>query len=120
MNKYWKLIAQVLVTVLLALYAAMTDGVTTVEALTIAVALVQSVIVYVVPNVPQFPRAKEIANAILAALQFLVVAVADGLSGQDLVYMLIVAAGAVGVFGLKNSGDMLDQLTTPRGAHAIG
>jgi hypothetical protein len=107
MQKYSKLIVAVLVTVATALSGVLTDGVTSAEWINVAVAAVGAAGVFAAPNVPGAKYTKAILAVLAAVLSFLVSAITDGISGQEWLQVLILAAGAVGVYSVPNkSGDI--------------
>lgn len=93
---YGKSIAAGLVLVVTAVQAALSDSATggrftQVEAVQIAVAAVNACLIYVVPNVPQWPLTKTILAAGLAALQLATSLIIDGVDSADMSALVLAA-----------------------------
>ena len=105
MSKYAKLVVMVLVTLATALSGVLTDGITSQEWVNVAIAGVGAAGVFAAPNVPGAKYTKTVLAILAAVLSFLVSAIAGGLDGQELLQIFIIAAGAVGVYGVPNKTD---------------
>lgn len=100
---YAKALMAVLVTVVSAIVAAMTDGaVTNVEWINVGIAAAGAAAVFSAPNVPGAVFTKAVLAIITAVLTFFVSAVTDGISTAEWLQALVVAAGAVGVYAVPN------------------
>ena len=93
---YGKSAAAALVLVVTAVQAALSDSatggrLTQIEAVQIAMALVNACLIYLVPNVPQWPLTKTILAAGLAALQLATSLIIDGIDSADISALLIAA-----------------------------
>lgn len=116
--KYAKLLPPVILTVLGALAAALHDEhLSSLELIGLTTGAFQAISVFVIPNVPEFPWAKSIVAAALAVLGGLTSAIAaDGINNAVLVNLAVLALSAVGVAGVHNTGDYLDQKLSMRAA----
>lgn len=105
-KKYAKLIAQLLVTVALAIVAALGGDnlVTSVEWVNVAIVACGAAAVFYGPNVPGAKYTKLVVSALAAVLTLLASAIVGGVQTVELIQMLIAAAGAVGVYGVQNKG----------------
>lgn len=100
---YAKSLLAVLVTAITAIVAAMTDGaVSNVEWINVGIAAVGAAAVFAAPNVPGAKYTKAILAVLAAVLTFFVTAVTDGISTAEWLQVLVIAAGAVGVFAVPN------------------
>lgn len=93
---YGKSIAAALVVVVTAVQAVLSDSVTNgritqVEGVQIAIAVANASLVWLVPNMPQWPWMKTALAAVLAVLQLSTGLIVDGISSAD-VSALIIAA----------------------------
>jgi hypothetical protein len=93
---YGKSIAATAVLVVTAVQAALSDSVTggritQIEGVQIAVAFVNAGLVYLVPNVPQWPWAKTVLAAGLAVLQLAASLIVDGIGSADLSALILAA-----------------------------
>lgn len=104
MGKYTKSIVQVIITVLAALAAVWTGGVTTVELVNVAIIGAGALSVFTAPNVPGAAYTKSILAAITAGLVVLASVITGGLVFPEVIQIVIAAAGAVGVYALPNEG----------------
>lgn len=106
MQKYLKLVAQVLVTVAVALVAALggDNVIDSVEWVNVAIVAVTAGAVFYAPNVPGAPITKAILSALGAGLTVLASAIVGGLQTVEIIQILIAAAGAVGVYAVPNRG----------------
>jgi hypothetical protein len=102
-----KALSQVLVAGLIAAQGALGDGISATEWAVIALALANSASVWVVPQVRLPGRwawisrhSKSLVGVAVASCQFLAVALVDGFTADDLIQVVIIAAGAAGVAGL--------------------
>lgn len=102
MNKYLKLLAQVVATIGAAVFAVWTDGITTQEWINVAIAAVTAFGVFQAPNVPGAKYTKVILAAAGAVLVFLVTAISGGIDAAELYQILVIILGAVGVGVLPN------------------
>lgn len=111
MKKYAKLFPPVLLTVLGALAVTLQDDkISIIEWIGIATGAFQAISVYIIPNVPEFPWAKSLVAAALAALGGLTSAIAaDGVTRAVWINIAVLALSAVGVAGVRNTGDYLDE-----------
>lgn len=103
---YTKFIVQAVITVLVAVAAATTGGITNVEIVNIAIVGVGALSVFAAPNVPGAAYTKAILSALTAGLVVLTSAVTGGIVFPELVQILVAAAGAVGVFAFKNKPEL--------------
>ena len=99
---YTKTVVQVIVTVLVALAAVWTGGVTSVELVNVAIVGAGALSVFTAPNVPGAEYTKGILAAITAGLVVLASAITGGVGFPELVQILVAAAGAVGVVAFEN------------------
>lgn len=102
MRQYSKLLAQVVATVLVALIAVWTDGVSAQEWVTVAIAAVTAWQVFTAPNVLGAKYSKvfvAVGGAVLAALYTFIV---GGVDASELMQLGVIALGAVGVGAVKN------------------
>lgn len=67
------------------------------EWVSILIAAVTAVLVYVVPLVPNHPGVKTTIGVVLVALQVLVTLIFDGINGNDLLLILVAVGGALGI-----------------------
>lgn len=93
---YGKSIAAALIAVLTAVQAVLSDSatrgrITQVEGVQIAIAVANASLIWLVPNMPQWPWMKTALAAVLAALQLSTGLILDGISSAD-VSALIIAA----------------------------
>lgn len=102
MQKYTKLIVMVIVTVATALSGVLTDGITASEWVNVAIAAVGALSVFAAPNVPGAKYTKSVLAVLAAVLSFLVSAIVGGISPQEWIQILVLAAGAVGVYQFPN------------------
>jgi hypothetical protein len=106
LRAYTKAIVQVIVTVLAAIAAVYTDGVSTREWVNIAIIGAGALSVFTAPNVPGAAYTKSFLAAVTAGLVVLTSAVTDGVSFPELVQCVIAAAGALGVYVFKNEPEL--------------
>lgn len=106
MKKYTKAIVQVVITILVALAAVWTGGVTAVEWVNVAIVGVTALNVFAAPNVPGAAYTKSILAAAGAVLVVLTSAITGGVSFQELVQIIVAGAGAVGVYALPNKSEL--------------
>lgn len=102
LRAYTKAIVQVIVTVLAAIAAVYTDGVSAHEWVNIGIIGAGALSVFTAPNVPGAAYTKTILSAITAGLVVLTSAITGGVSFPELVQIIIAAAGALGVYVFKN------------------
>ena len=103
--KYAKALAAVVVTVLYAVIAALTDGtISTVEWINVGIAAAGAATVFTAPNIPGAKYTKAVLAVTTAVLTFFVTAVADGVTTSEWLESLVIAAGALGIFAVPNSG----------------
>lgn len=91
---YGKSIAATLVMVGTAVQAALSDSatggrLTQIEIVQIAIAAVNAALVFLIPNVPQWPWAKTVLAAGLAGLQLATSLVVDGIGSADVSALII-------------------------------
>lgn len=99
---YTKAIVQVIVTVLVALAAFWTDGVTANEWVNVAIVGVGALGVFAAPNVPGAEHTKSILAALAAGLVVLSSAIVGGVTFPEIVQIIVAGAGAVGVYVAQN------------------
>lgn len=100
---YAKFVLAVIVTVISGIVAALTDGVVTnVEWINVAIAGVGAAAVFAAPNVPGARFTKSILAVLAAVLTFLVTGITDGISTAEWLQILVIAAGAIGVYAVPN------------------
>lgn len=109
--KYAKLAAQVVVTIALAIVAAMSgdDAVSSVEWVNVAIAGVTAAGVFYAPNIPGAPITKFVLSALGAVLVVLASAILGGIDTTEVLQMLIAGAGAVGVYAIPNRGQTVSH-----------
>lgn len=93
---YGKSIAAAMVVVVTAVQAALSDSstggrITQIEGVQIAIAVVNACLVYLIPNIPQWPWAKTVLTAGLAVLQLATSLIVDGIGSADLSALIIAA-----------------------------
>lgn len=106
LKAYTKAIVQVVITILAAIAAVYTDGVTNQEWVSIAIIGAGALSVFTAPNVPGAAYTKSILAAITAGLVVLTSAVTGGVQFNELVQIIIAAAGALGVYVFKNEPEL--------------
>lgn len=109
--KYAKLAAQVVATVLTALVAYWTDGVTAVEWVNVAIAGVVAAAVFAAPNVPGAKYTKSILAVLGAVLAYLTTAILGGVDSAELLQIGVLVLGALGVFAVKNTDEVGNNLS---------
>ncbi len=99
MKEYGKLIMSVGFAALIALYAALSgdNHVDLDEGFVIATALVNAVLVYIVPVTVSHPWVKTACSVVLALLGAGAVVVAGGLQSNEWVFLILIAGQALGV-----------------------
>lgn len=104
MTKYSKFIAAVVATVLSAIVAALTgDGVVSAtEWVNVAIAAVGAAGVFAAPNVPGSRYTKSVLMALAAVLTLLASLIVGGLTGSEVMQLVIAGLGAVGVYAIPN------------------
>lgn len=110
LTKYGKALAAVLAAALIALSSAVTDGhVDAGEGVSIGIAIVTAMSVWLVPNLPQSPVIKTTVAVILAGLNAASMLIVDGWSTADTINMVIAALGVLGVLSApaQSAGDDL-------------
>jgi peptidoglycan/LPS O-acetylase OafA/YrhL len=104
MMRYAKFLLAIVATVVSGIVAAMTDGqVTPGEWINVAIAGVGAAAVWAAPNVPGARYTKAILAVLTAVLTFLASAITDGLNSAELLQIVVIALGAVGVYAVPNS-----------------
>ena len=100
MQKYGKAIAAVLAAGVVAAYQSLSGDqhIDAVEWVSVAIAAVTAVGVWLVPLAPGAPWAKTGVAVVLAVLQVLTTAILGGLGTDEILLMLITAAGAAGIW----------------------
>lgn len=100
MREYGKAIVAVVIAAIVVAYQALTGDhhVDPVEWVQIAIAAVTAIGVYVVPLAPGARWSKSAVAAVLAALQILTTAILGGLGVDEILLMVITAAGALGIY----------------------
>ena len=99
---YTKFIVQVVITVLVALAAVWTGGVTPNEWINVAIVGVGALSVFTAPNVPGAENTKAILSALTAGLVVLTSAITGGVTFPEIVQIIVAGAGAVGVYAFAN------------------
>jgi len=111
---YAKAVAAVVATVLTAVVAALGGGISPNEWVNIAIAGVGAASVFAAPNVPGAQYTKTILAVLAAVLTFLAsLALGGGLSQADVLQIVIVALGALGVYAVPNKAYALDAAEGP-------
>ena len=100
---YSKFIVQVIVTVLVALAAVWTGGVSSVEWVNVAIVGVGALAVFTAPNVPGAEHTKTILAALTAGLVVLASAIIGGVTFPETVQIIVAVAGAAGVYVARNN-----------------
>lgn len=97
---YGKAIVATLTAAIVAAYQALSGDqqLDAQEWVSVAIALVAALGVYVVPLAPGAPWAKTAVAVVLAVLQVLTTAILGGVGTDEILLMLITAAGAAGVW----------------------
>lgn len=100
LREYGKAIVAVLVAAIVVAYQSLTGDhhIDPVEWVQIAIAATVAISVYVVPLAPGARWSKSAVAAVLAALQVLTTAILGGLGVDEILLMVITAAGAVGIY----------------------
>jgi hypothetical protein len=98
--KYGKSILAVLTAAVVVAYQALSgdQNIEPAEWVSIAIAGITAVGVYLVPLAPQAKWSKSAVAAVLAVLQVLTTAILGGIGTDEILLMLITAAGAIGVY----------------------
>jgi hypothetical protein len=104
--KYAKLGMQVLVTIAVAIVAAMAGDnlVDSIEWVNVAIVGVGAAAVFAGPNIPGAPVTKLVLSALAAILTILASAITDGIQTVEVIQMAIAAVGALGVWAVPNAG----------------
>lgn len=105
MKKYSKFFAAVVATVLSAIVAALTgDGVVSAtEWVNVAIAGVGAAGVFAAPNVPGSKYTKAVIAVLTAVLTLLASLLIGGLSGSEVLQLVVAGLGAVGVYSVPNA-----------------
>lgn len=100
MREYGKAVAAVITAAVVVAYQALSgDGhIDAVEWVSITIAGATAVGVYLIPLAPHAKWAKSALAAVLAILQVLTTAILGGIGADEILLMLITAAGAVGIY----------------------
>jgi len=100
MSKYGKAIVAVLVAAIVYAYQALSgdNHISSVEWVSVAIAGVTALGVYVVPLAPGAKWAKTAVAVVLAVLQVLTTVILGGLGTDEVLLLLITAAGAAGIW----------------------
>lgn len=117
MKRYGKAIAMVVVTVAAAIVAALSDeAIVNTEWFTVVLAGVGAVNVAIVPNLDATvgKYAKLVIAASTAVLTLGATLIDGGITGSEWLQLLIVGAGAVGVYGLPGPQHPTTPLTAER------
>lgn len=110
LRTYGKLVAAVVAAVLIALNSAVLDGhVDAAGVLTMAIAGVTALSVWLVPNLREAPAIKTTIAVILSALNAAAMLIVDGWSTSDTVNVILAALGVLGVLSApaESAGDDL-------------
>lgn len=98
MRAYGKPIVAVLGAVLLTVYNLLDDNhISAVEWVTIAIALANAILTYLVPLTPEWPWMKTVVNVVLSALNVLVIVIVGGLTQQEILEIVIAVLTPLGV-----------------------
>jgi hypothetical protein len=99
-SKYGKAIAAVITAAVVVAYQALSGDqhIDATEWVSIAVAAVTAVGVWLVPLAPAAKWSKTAVAAVLAVLQVLTTAILGGIGADELLLMAITAAGALGIY----------------------
>jgi hypothetical protein len=104
---YAKSLLAVLVAGIYAIVAALTDNtITNVEWINVGIAVAGAAAVFTAPNVPGAKTTKFVLAVITAVLTFFTTAVADGVTTSEWLQVLIIAAGALGVYAVPNKNSV--------------
>jgi hypothetical protein len=108
---YAKLAVQVLVTIAVAITAALAgdNSVDSIEWVNVAIVGVGACAVFAAPNVPGARYTKLIISALTAVLAILASAIVGGIQTVELIQMFIAAVGAAGVYAIPNKGAAINQ-----------
>jgi hypothetical protein len=100
MREYGKAIVAVVVAAIVIAYQALSgDGrIEDTEWVSVAIAAVTAVGVYLIPLAPSQKWGKSAVAAVLAVLQILTTAILDGVGADEILLMVITAAGALGIY----------------------
>lgn len=100
MAKYGKAIIAVIVAGIVWAYQALSGDsrIDPAEWVSVAIAVATAVGVYLIPLAPGARWAKSALAAVLAVLQVLTTAILGGLGADEILLMLITAAGALGIY----------------------
>lgn len=100
MQKYGKAIVAVLVAAIVYAYQALSgdNHISSVEWVSVAIAGITALGVYVVPLAPGAKWAKTAVAVVLAVLQVLTTVILGGLGTDEILLLLITAAGAAGIW----------------------
>lgn len=74
-----------------------------VELINVAIAIIGAVGVFYVPNAPNAPVAKAVVAALMAVLTLATNLIAGGLTVSEWLQLVVAAATALGVYGVRNS-----------------
>jgi hypothetical protein len=103
MNVYAKSAMAVLVTIISAITAALTDNTIDVtEWINVAIAGAGAAAVFAAPNVPGSLYTKAVLAVLTAVLTALVSYVSSGLSMAEIMQLVVVGLGALGVYAVPN------------------
>lgn len=116
MQKYGKSIVAVIVAAIVYAHQALSgdNRIEATEWVSIAIAAVTALGVYVVPLAPQAKWAKTAVAVVLAVLQVATTAILGGLGADELLLMLITAAGAAGIWIAPAVSEVGNPATGPR------
>lgn len=109
--KYAKFAAGVVATVLAALVAVWTDGVSAQEWVNVAIAGFGAAAVFAAPNVPGARYTKLFLAAGSAVLAYLVTAISGGVDSGELLQIGVIVLGALGVGVVKNVDEAGNNLS---------
>lgn len=105
MNIYAKSIGMVLMTVVTAIVAALTDDVvSTSEWINVAILGFGAASVFTAPNIPGAKHTKVVLAVLVAALTAVASFLTGGITVAEWLQVLVAAAAAVGVYALPKSG----------------
>lgn len=94
----WPLLGGVVMAALVTYQSVAGDGVDASDWVTVIIQAATVVIVWAAANIPGFDKAKGWVGAVMLVLNLLVSAVVGGLSGNEVIMLVVAFLGAAGVF----------------------
>ena len=102
--QYAKFGLAVIATVLTAVVGAYTDGmISNAEWINVAIAGVGSCGIFAAPNIPASLYTKSVLAVLTAVLMALASFISDGISQSEVMQLVVIALGALGVYAVPNS-----------------